>query len=81
MTTWQLQKAKTHLSELLARAHEEGPQVITRHGVERVVVLSMEEYKTLAAHKPDFRSHLLGGPKVDEFTIDRSKDSGRTIEF
>jgi antitoxin Phd len=81
MTTWQLQEAKTHLSEVIERAQSEGPQTITRHGTERAVVISVQEYKALAAHKPDFKAHLLGGPKVDDFPIDRARDSGRPIEL
>ena len=44
-----------------------GPQLITRHGRERAVVLSIQEYRALTAHKPDLRSYLLGGPKVNDF--------------
>jgi antitoxin Phd len=81
MATWQVQHAKTRLSEVIERARTEGPQTITRHGVERAVVLSIEEYRALVAHKPDFRSHLLGGPKVDDFTIERDRDTGRIVEL
>jgi antitoxin Phd len=81
MTTWQLQQAKTHLSELIERAQSEGPQTITRHGAERAVVISVQEYRALAANKPDFRAHLLGGPKVDDFSIERARDTGRPIEL
>ena len=34
------------------------------------VVLSIEDYRALAAHRPDFKAHLLGGPKVDDFSIE-----------
>jgi len=81
MANWQVQEAKTRLSELIERARAEGPQTITRHGTERAVLLSIEDYRALAAHKPDFKAHLLGGPKVDEFTIQRDRDTGRAIEL
>ena len=42
MATWQVQDAKTRLSEVIERARAEGPQTITRHGKERAVVLSIE---------------------------------------
>ena len=77
----QVQEAKTRLSELIERARAEGPQTITRHGIERAVVLSVEDYRALAAHKPDFKAHLLGGPKVDDFAIERDRDPGRAIEL
>jgi hypothetical protein len=55
--------------------------MITGHGTERAVVLSIEDYTALVAKKPDFKAHLLGGPKFDDFHIERSRDSGRTFEF
>ncbi len=81
MATWQVQDAKTRLSEVIERARVEGPQMITRHGKERAVVLSIEDYRVLAAHRPDFKSYLLDGPKVDEFTVERTQDAGRTVEL
>jgi antitoxin Phd len=81
VATWQVQDAKTRLSEVIERALIEGPQTITRHGKERAVVLSIEDYRQLAAHRPDFKSYLLDGPKVDDFTIDRAQDRGRTVEL
>jgi antitoxin Phd len=81
MARWQLHEAKTRLSEVIERARVEGPQTITRHGTERAVVLSIEEYRALAEHKPDFKAHLLGGPKVDDFPVERSRDTGRAIEL
>ena len=35
---WQVQEAKARLSEVIEKARTEGPQTITRHGAERVVV-------------------------------------------
>lgn len=81
MVTWQVQNAKARLSEVIERACTEGPQMITRHGAERAVVLSIEDYRALAAHKPNFRAYLLGGPKVDDFSIERDGDTGRPIEL
>jgi antitoxin Phd len=81
MAAWQVQQAKTRLSEVIERARTEGPQTITRHGAERAVVLSIEDYRALVAHKPDFKAHLLGGPKIDDFTIERDRDTGRDVEL
>ena len=81
MATWQVQDAKTRLSELIERARVEGPQTITRHGAERAVVLSIEDYRALAARQPDFKAYLLGGPKFEEFAIERDPDTGRTVEL
>jgi len=81
MSAWQVQDAKARLSELIKRARSEGPQTITSHGAERAVVLSIEDYRALAAHKPDFKAHLLGGPKTDDFSIARERDTGRAVEL
>jgi antitoxin Phd len=81
MATWQVQDAKTRFSEVIERARTEGPQTITRHGVDRAVVLSIEDYRALAARKPDFKAWLLGGPKVDEFPVERDRDTGRSVEL
>jgi antitoxin Phd len=79
MAKWPVQEAKTRFSELLERASKEGPQTITRHGAERAVVLSIEQYRVLASYKPDFKGHLLGGPKVDEFPVERDSATGRAV--
>ena len=81
MAVWQVQDAKARFSEVIERAHTEGPQTITRHGAERAVVLSIEDYRALVAQKPDFKAHLLGGLKVDDFTIERDRDTGRAVEL
>ena len=81
MASWQVQDAKTHFSELMERARSEGPQTITRHGAERAVLLSIEDYRKLTGPHSDFKAHLLGGPKVDEFEIERDPDMGRDIDF
>ncbi len=67
MAVWQVQEAKTRLSEVIDEAQSAGPQIITRHGSERALILSITDYRALTAHKPNLRDHLLGGPKVDDF--------------
>ena len=81
MARWQVQEAKTRFSEMLDDAQSKGPQVITRHGSERAVVLSIDDYRSLTANKPDLRAYLLGGPKVDSFEIEPDGDTGREIEL
>jgi prevent-host-death family protein len=44
---WPLQDAKARFSELVRRAHAEGPQHVTVHGREEVVVISAEEFRRL----------------------------------
>lgn len=35
----------------------------------------------LAEHKAEFKAHLLGGPKVGDFSIERGHDPGRKVEL
>lgn len=44
---WQLQDAKQQFSRLVDRARSDGPQIVTRHGREVAVVISMEDYRLL----------------------------------
>ena len=66
---WQLQEAKSILSELVNKAQEEGPQIITRHGDEVAVVISYEDFNRL--RKPEtslvefLRSSPLAGTEID----------------
>jgi prevent-host-death family protein len=46
-TVWQIQDAKNRLSEVIARALKQGPQLITKHGEKTVVVISYAEYEKL----------------------------------
>jgi antitoxin Phd len=81
MAAWQVQEAKAQLSKLIELACTKGVQTITHHGRERAVLLSIEDYKKLLEHKPDFKAYLLGGPKVTDFTIKRNRDTGRTVKL
>ncbi len=42
---WQLQEAKNRLSEVVDLALEKGPQTVTRHGKEVVVVVAKAEFE------------------------------------
>lgn len=44
---WLLQNAKARFSELVRRVRSEGPQHVTVHGREEVVVISAEEFRRL----------------------------------
>ena len=74
---WQVQGAKTRLSEVIEEANTKGPQIVTRHGAERPVILSIAEYRAVTAHKHDLRAYLFGGPKVDSFDVPGDNDTGR----
>ena len=47
MPTWQVQDAKARFSELLATALKEGPQIVTRRGIETAVLVPIAEWRRL----------------------------------
>lgn len=61
MSTWQLQRAKAQLSELLRKAREEGPQTITVRGREEYVVSVKEPAAKAAPRTWDELSALAQG--------------------
>ncbi|MDB5730844.1 MAG: type toxin-antitoxin system Phd/YefM family antitoxin [Variovorax sp.] len=44
---WLLQDAKARFSELVRRVRSEGPQHVTVHGRDEVVVIAVEEFRRL----------------------------------
>ena len=72
---WQLQEAKQKFSEVVQRAIQDGPQIVTRRGVEVVVILSSDEYRRLSGDKPDFKEFLLSGPDLSALEMERSRET------
>lgn len=73
--TWQLQEAKSKLSEVVDDAINDGPQVITRRGVPVAVVLSSREYRRLAHHQEGLVAFFRASPLVDA-DLDLGRDAG-----
>jgi prevent-host-death family protein len=69
---WQLQEAKQRLSEVVRRALEEGPQVVTCHGRDAVVVVALEEFERLKGERGDFKELLRLAPDFEELEISRA---------
>jgi prevent-host-death family protein len=83
---WQVQEAKQRFSELLRRAHDEGPQAVTRHGEEVAVVVDIAWYRQATAGTKDFAVFLAEMPHfeglADELDTVRSLDDrGRPFSF
>ena len=82
MTHWQLQEAKNKFSEVVDRALRDGPQVVTRRGIETVVIMSVKEYQELIKPKNNivdfFRKSPLKGIDLD---LKRMKDFPREVDF
>jgi prevent-host-death family protein len=78
---WQLQAAKQHFSELVERARRDGPQVVTKHGKEAVVVVSVEEFHRLRGSQPSLIEFIRSAPDFDQLDLDRARDRGRPVEL
>jgi antitoxin Phd len=82
MIKWQLQDAKNRLSELVRKAREEGPQVITLHGRDAVVVVSANDYGKLSRPRDSLVDFFRKSPLVGvELDLVRSRDTGRRIDL
>lgn len=81
-TTWPLQDAKNRFSEVVDTAIQRGPQWVTRHGEEVVVIVAARDFRRMnrpAGSLVDFFQHSpLRG--VD-LKLERSKDIGRRVDL
>lgn len=77
MATWQLQEAKSRFSELVEETLTNGPQTVTRRGVEAVVVISLAEFKRMK--HGGLKSVLLNAPRGEPLEIERSTEPVRDI--
>lgn len=82
---WQLQDAKARFSEVFRLARSRGPQRITRHGKEAVVVIPAEQFEQLSGRTRQPRSLAeffakspLPGSGIN---LERKPDYGRRIEL
>lgn len=79
---WQLQEAKNRLSELVRKARAEGPQVITVHGTDAVVVMAAEQFGKLSPRKGTLLEFFRRSPLVGvDLDITRSRDTGRRVSL
>lgn len=81
MARWQLQQAKQQFSEVVRRAHDDGPQVVSRHGKDVVVIVSVEEFERLTGPPRDFKRFLASAPDLDALEIVRSRDLPRDVDL
>ena len=79
MDAWKLQDAKARFSEVVERALHDGPQVVTRHGQNAVVIVA---YRDFVGAEPaqDFKDFLLSIPRVG-FEIKPSRRRPRRTEL
>lgn len=82
MQTWPLQEAKNRLSEVVENAVNQGPQVITRRGVETAVVLSIDDYRKMCQPETDLVDFFRASPLANvELDLERDQDTGRRVDL
>jgi antitoxin Phd len=75
---WQLQEAKNKLSEVVEEAIASGPQIISKHGVETAVVLSLDEYRRLTVSRKKLSTFFRESPLVGvDLDLSRDKSPSR----
>ena len=70
---WQLQDAKNKFSEVVDEAVKHGPQIITKRGVETVIVLSYTEYRKVMLNQKKLSDFFHESP-LAEVDLDLRRD-------
>ncbi|MEW6374436.1 MAG: type II toxin-antitoxin system Phd/YefM family antitoxin [Thermodesulfobacteriota bacterium] len=73
MRVWQLQEAKNKFSEVVDEAIKHGPQIITKRGVETVIVLSYAEYRKVMLNQKRLSDFFRESP-LAKVAIDLRRD-------
>jgi prevent-host-death family protein len=77
---WTLADAKAHLSEVVDRALEKGPQVITRRGKKAVVVVAAEEWERKMERRGTLADFFAASPlRESGLEIERPQDGPRDL--
>lgn len=79
-----LQDAKARFSELVRRVHSDGPQHVTVHGRDEVVVITLEDFRRLNGERTgrDLIDALQASPWRDiELDVTRSPMPVRDVEL
>jgi len=71
---WQLRDARSRFSELVRRAIAEGPQIVTRRGVEVVVVVSKDDFAAMQRTRRSLVEFFRASPLVGvELGLERDR--------
>lgn len=81
--TWQLQEAKAKFSEVVDKALNQGPQRVTRHGKDSVIVISEQEYWGVSERPPLYEAlrNSAFTKYAQDLDFSRPKDLPRNVDF
>ena len=77
---WPVQDAKSRFSELLDTTLSEGPQIVTKRGVETAVLVPIEQWRKLERMtRPDLKELLLASEaRTEDLVPPRGRHRRRT---
>jgi antitoxin Phd len=79
---WPLQDAKNRFSELVDTVLKTGPQVVTRRGVDTVVVIPAATYRSLTLPTGSLAQFLANSPlRGARLDLSRDPDIGRGVDL
>jgi prevent-host-death family protein len=81
LRAWKLEDAKARFSEVVRQAREQGPQRVTYHGKDAVVVIAVDDLKRLLPAERPRQSlvDFLQGTALGEIDVGREPDRGRDV--
>ena len=75
---WQVQEAKARFSEMLETSLADGPQVVTKRGVEAAVLVPIDQWRRLLRMtRPDLKELLLAPEARTDSLIPPHRDLPR----
>ena len=79
--TWRVQEAKARFSAFLEASTREGPQVVTKRGVEAAVLLPIEQWRRLRKlAQPDLKALLLAPEaRTEVLALPRARRGHRPV--
>lgn len=81
MHVWQLQEAKAKLSYVVKQCEIE-PQIISLHGKEKVIMISIEDYEEMVHHKENLVTFMQNSPLMGvELDFSRDKSPDREVDL
>jgi prevent-host-death family protein len=80
--TWTIAEAKAKFSEVVEQARSRGPQTITRHGHDAVVIVSAEEWERKTKRSGNLAEFFASSPlRESGLKLKRVKDRPRKLEL
>ena len=77
--TWRLEEAKARFSEVVRRAHDQGPQYVTVRGKQAVAIIDAAELERLLPASPEVIPlvQFLESLHIEGLDLTRERDLGR----